>query len=176
MGKRPERQIALLAKLDIAFGYGPKGRGFESLTARHVGASSAYNTPSKGWGICLLRCSSSFMHKVTLHLRCSIVNALTTLRLATNFLRVIVKKSILSMISTSRWIPRFITRSGNRAGFQIASSPFLLHKKSPLLRLLAVKRPRDSFLRLAGGDVHFCRLASVGGTPAAMYPTLTDGI
>ena len=34
MGKRPERQIALLAKLDIAFGYGPKGRGFESLTAR----------------------------------------------------------------------------------------------------------------------------------------------
>ena len=54
MGKRPERQIALLAKLDIAFGYGPKGRGFESLTARHVGASSAYNTPSKGWGICML--------------------------------------------------------------------------------------------------------------------------
>ena len=175
MGERPERQIALLAKLDIAFGYGPKGRGFESLTARHVGASSAYNTPSKGWGICLLRCSS-FPRKVTLHLRCSLVNALTTLRLATNFLRVIVKKSILSMVSTSRWIPRFITRSGNRAGFQIASPPFLLHKKSPLFRLLAGKCPRDSFLRLVGGDVHFCRLASVGGNPTAVNPALTDGI
>ena len=166
---------APLAKLDIAFGYGPKGRGFESLTARHVGASSAYNTPSKGWGICLLRCSS-FPRKVTLHLRCSLVNALTTLRLATNFLRVIVKKSILSMVSTSRWIPRFITRSGNRAGFQIASPPFLLHKKSPLFRLLAGKCPRDSFLRLVGGDVHFCRLASVGGNPTAVNPALTDGI
>ena len=76
MGKRPERQIALLAKLDIAFGYGPKGRGFESLTARHVGASSAYNTPSFRWGICLLRCSSfTKSHPCS---ACSLGNALAT--------------------------------------------------------------------------------------------------
>ena len=30
---------APLAQLDRAFGYGPKGRGFESLKARHVGAN-----------------------------------------------------------------------------------------------------------------------------------------
>ena len=32
---------APLAQLDRAFGYGPKGRGFESLKARHVGAKFA---------------------------------------------------------------------------------------------------------------------------------------
>ena len=35
------RKIAPLAQLDRAFGYGPEGRGFESLRARHVGAKSA---------------------------------------------------------------------------------------------------------------------------------------
>ncbi len=74
---------APLAQLDRAFGYGPKGRGFESLKARHVGAkfallrlvflSATENKPST-------RSLVPPFHKSHAGLTCSVVNALTTAR------------------------------------------------------------------------------------------------
>ena len=44
-------EYALLAQLDRAFGYGPKGQEFESLTARHA----KRNTPQKrGVSFCIV--------------------------------------------------------------------------------------------------------------------------
>ena len=142
MGKRPERQIALLAKLDIAFGYGPKGRGFESLTARHVGASSAYITPSKGWGICLLPLLLLFRKKSRSAplLGCKRPRD-GSLSLPT-FCGLLLKQiSILSKVSTSRWIFAFHNPLGKPSGFsnRFITAPHSAKKPvdAPAIRLQA---------------------------------------
>ena len=85
------------------------------------------------------RCSS-FSAKSHARLTCSVVNALATVRCCYQLFAGLLLKQIfiLSKVSTSRWISRFITRLVFRAGFQIASSPLLISRKSPAtLRLFA---------------------------------------
>ena len=128
-----------VAQLVRVLAWHARGHRFKSARLHHVGASSAYNTPSKGWGICMLPLLLLFRKKSrSAHLLGCKRPRDGSLSLPT-FCGLLLKQIfILSKVSTSRWIPRFITRLVFWAGFQIASSPLLISRKSPAtLRLFA---------------------------------------
>ena len=81
-------EYAPVAQLDRALDSDSKGHWFESSRAYHVGTSCARSDFLFHKKSVTRSTVPPFPQKVTLRLRCSLVNALTTLRLAVGFLRV----------------------------------------------------------------------------------------
>ena len=71
-----------------------EGQGFESLSPPRRMDYAPFKIPPNGWGFFIPLCHSSSPQKVTLRLCCSLASALTTLRLAANFLRVRLRRIV----------------------------------------------------------------------------------